>query len=288
MECLDTETLCMHLDHELDAQQQQDVLAHLGVCQACTAKLVALQEDDAVYRQLKLKGDSLTAHGLDCLGPEELSAYASGSLTSEEGQPIEQHLQACDTCLTEVMTIRKMMRVLRRDGLIAPPAHLAERVKSTFTRVAQPSEAEKLGTFILQLARDGLKFIEAALIPQHTQLTIGGHLLPAGAFRGSQTDAQAVVLIDIHQRAGDLDLRLSTLPEAQQTVLLRLQVHKQGRPVVRGRVSLSTHERTLSSRQTSDLGEVEFPRLTPGDYTLRLPQEHIETQIILRPAPEEK
>ena len=51
---------------------------------------------------------------------------------------------------------------------------------------------------------------------------------------------------------------------------------------VKQRVALAAGSRLLSSSMTSAQGVVEFPRLTPGEYTVRVPQEHVETQLVLR------
>lgn len=282
MECFDAETLSMYLDNELDPQRRQDMVVHLSTCQSCTAKLRALRESDTMRSTALVRARSTPAPGSTCYGAEELSAYASGLLTTQEAQPLEQHLLACDVCLKEVMAIHSTLSRLRRGDLIPPPARLVTAAKQEFATVGAKATVEKLGILIIQVAREGLKFIEAAFLPEHAQLAVGGHLIPAGAFRGVQDDTDAAALIDIRQSVGDLELRIYALHEDQQTVLLRLQIRMQGKPLAHRRVSLSSNSRTLSANQTSDAGEVEFPRLTLGDYTIRLPQENIETQFILR------
>src|SRR5262249_31659968 len=71
----------------------------------------------------------------------------------------------------------------------------------------------------------------------------------------------AVALLVIQQSLRDLDLRLSVLQEDAGTVLVKVQLRKQGQPVVRQRVSLSVGGRLLASSMTSAQGMVEFPRL---------------------------
>ena len=105
----------------------------------------------------------------------------------------------------------------------------------------------------------------------------------SGAFRSSQDDPDAAALIDLRQSIGDLDLHMQVLHEDGDTVLLRIELQKQAQPVAKTRVALVSGGRTRSSSRTSDTGEVDFPRLPPGDYTVRVPQENVETQLILRP-----
>jgi hypothetical protein len=149
---------------------------------------------------------------------------------------------------------------------------------------AAPSGVEKLGTLILQLAADGLKFVEALLLPEHVQLAVGGQLVPVGALRSAPDSAVAVTLLDIQQQVRDLDLHLRVLQEEPQMVQVNIRVTKQGHPWVRKRVSLFRQGRLVQSSPTSTRGEAVFSRLAPGEYTIRLPQENVETQVVLRTA----
>jgi anti-sigma factor RsiW len=143
MECLDMETLCMHLDHELDARMQRDVAEHLSTCQSCRDKLGALGGHDAMHKKALISRGSRPVQGHTCYSAEELSAYASGQLTPQETVPFERHLQGCDVCLGEVMAIRRMMSLLDREPLLAPPANLVATAKQALAsgepEVAQAS-----------------------------------------------------------------------------------------------------------------------------------------------------
>ena len=284
MECLDIEVLSMHLDHELDAGMHAEVTEHLRTCQGCADRLRALTEHDARLRSAHPSPRTPEAHRPACYSAEELSAYASGLLTAQEETRLEQHLQTCDVCLHEVMALSGTLSLLRREPLSAPPANLVAAVQKGFGSVEQQSVVERLGAVVIQMAADGLKFIEALLIPEQVRLAIGGQLVPAGAFRSASGREAAVALLDIQQSLRDFDLRLSVLQEDAGTVLMKVQLRKQGQPVVRQRVSLSVGGRLLASSMTSAQGMVEFPRLAPGEYTVRVPQEHVETQLVLRAA----
>jgi hypothetical protein len=148
--------------------------------------------------------------------------------------------------------------------------------------VTEKSAVENLGALVIQVARDGLQFIEALLLPEHVRLAIGGQLVPVGAFRSAQSSAQTVALLNIQQSIRELDLSLSLLQDDNDAVLLKVRLTKQGQPLVRQRVSLASAGRLLYSSNTSASGEVEFSRLGPGAYTVRIPQEHVETQLTLR------
>jgi hypothetical protein len=91
-----------------------------------------------------------------------------------------------------------------------------------------------------------------------------------------------VTLLDIHQQVRDLDVHLRLLQEEPQTVQVNIRVVRQGQLWARKRVSLFRQGRLVQSSPTSTRGEVVFSRLTPGDYTIRLPQENVETQVVLR------
>jgi hypothetical protein len=63
-----------------------------------------------------------------------------------------------------------------------------------------------------------------------------------------------------------------------------VQARKHGGPLGHQRIELLRHGRLLYSAPTSASGESETLRLAPGAYTVRLPEEHVETQYILRSA----
>jgi hypothetical protein len=245
MECLNTEILCLYLDNELDTWTHHDVAAHLSRCQSCADKLRALQEDDARLRESCASRRAPEASGHACYRAEDLSAYASGLLTSWQTAGVEQHLHTCDTCLGEVMALHKTLRQLQRNPLLAPPARLVTAAQRAFAGGEHPSVLEKLGALIIQVATEGLRFVEAALLPADVRITIGGHLLPAPAFRSMPEATGAAAFLDIQQKVRDLVLHIGALHEDGETVLLKVQLYKQGSPLARQRVSLLSHGRLL-------------------------------------------
>src|SRR5215813_1528768 len=282
MECLTTEVLCLHIQNELDVQTQQHVETHLRACQNCMDRLRTMQEHDAMLRSVLVRSQARQVQSQRCCSAEELSAYANGLLTPQEMARCEQHLDTCDFCLSEVMAMRHMQHLLKRAAPLTPPASVVAAARREFARAEQPSVLERLGSLIIQVATDGLKFVEAVLLPEDVRLAINGYPLPAAAFRGAPAATEAVALLDIQQTVHDLALHMQVLHEGQETVLVKIQVQKQGAPWARRQVILASAGRTLYARNTSGSGEVAFPRLVPGEYTLRLPQEHVETQLILR------
>jgi anti-sigma factor RsiW len=284
VECPGIEVLSMYLDHELDPQMQQDLIAHLNTCPACAETLAGLQQNHTMLNSILTGPQVPRQTGRPCYSPEILSAYADGLLAPQEAPDLETHLHTCDVCMDEVMACRKTLSLLRYGKPIAPPAHLVAAVQQQWTGATRPSLVEKLGTMILQVATEGLTFVEALLCPEHVRLAISGQLLPAGALRSPQETTGATALVDIQQTVRDIDIHMRLLHEAQHTVLLQVQLRSQGKPVARRRVTLVRHETTLASHTTSPNGDVSFPRLTPGEYTVRIPQDNVETSLILRAA----
>jgi len=135
---------------------------------------------------------------------------------------------------------------------------------------------------VLQVAADGLTFIEALLVPEHVRLAIRGQLLPIGALRNMQGTAEVTALVDMQQTVREIEIQMRVLHESPATVLLQVQLRQRTTPLARCRVILASHAVTLASHPTSASGEVRFPRLAPGDYTLRIPQENLETHLIVR------
>ncbi|MDH3599826.1 MAG: zf-HC2 domain-containing protein [Candidatus Tectomicrobia bacterium] len=283
MECLDTETLCMYMDDELDAAAREAVEAVLSTCQHCAERLQSLREHDTLLQNAWLSAAPASLSSCDDGDPQQLSGYASQQLPAEEMARVEQHLRTCDACLQDVLSMRRMMRLLHREPLLTPPPGLVAQVRAGFATTPRPTVVEQLGTLVVQVAQNGLKFVESLGLPEEVRFAVGGQLAPAGAFRSPRDDPDAAALIDLRQSVGDLDLHLQVLHEDGDTVLLHIELQKQARPIAKTRVALVSGGRTRSSSRTSDAGEVDFPRLPPGDYTVRVPQENVETQLILRP-----
>lgn len=281
MECLDTETLCMHMDHELDTPTRHEVVQHLNTCQRCTEKLRSWQANHTLLRGIMPLVQPPGTPELHCYSAEELSTYASGLLTRTEIPSFEQHLLMCDQCLEEVVGIHRMRRLLKEEMLLTPPAHLVAAAQQQMAPQA-PSLGNQLGTLIIQIAQGGLKFLEALFIPENVQVAIGGRLIPAGAFRSAQGTADTTALVEMQQTVHDLQLHVQALYEQGETVLLRVRVQKRGTPLVRTRVTLMANGRTVASHPTSAHGEVEFPRLAPAEYTLKIAQEHLETRLVFQ------
>jgi hypothetical protein len=288
MECFHIDTLRLHLDNALDVQMHHAMAVHLSICRRCADKLRTIQEDDARLRRGLANLKVPEVHGRSCYPAEALSAYVSGLLTAREAFDMEQHLHTCDGCLGEVMMLHKTRCLLQRESLLVPPRRLVTAVQQACTGAEQAQEAgwEKCGTLIIQVAKEGLRFVKATLLPAHVQCTVGGHLLPAPALRSTPEASGAAALLDIQQTMRELVLHIGVWHEDGETVRLKVQLYKQGRPLARQRVSLVSHGRLLYASHTSSDGRLTFPRLPPGEYTLRIPQEHVETQVILRSAGE--
>src|SRR5262245_61594706 len=226
MECLTTEVLCLHIQHELAAQTQQHVEMHLRACQNCADRLRTMQEHDAMLRRTLVRSQSRQVRNQPCCSAEELSAYASGLLPPQGMARCEQHLHVCDVCLGEVMAMRHMQRLLKRAASLTPPASMVAAARHGFARAEQPTVLERLGALIIQVATDGLTFVEAVLLPEDVRLAINGYPLPAAAFRGAPAATEAVALLDIQQTVRDLALAIHVLHEDRETVLVTIQVRK--------------------------------------------------------------
>ena len=214
MECLNTEVLCLHLQNELDSETQQHVEAHLRACQSCADRLKTMQEDDAMLRSVLVRAPARQVRSQGCCSAEELSAYANGLLTPQETARCERHLDTCDFCLGEVMAMRHMQRLLKHAAPLTPPASVVAAARRGFAKAAQPSVLEQLGSLIIQVATDGLKFVEALLLPEDVRLAINGRAALEADAHGAENAprltrhrvAQAAQT-GVRERRGDGDAR---------------------------------------------------------------------------------
>ena len=79
MECLTPEVLCLHIQHELDAQTQQHVETHLRACQNCTDRFRTMQEHDAMLRSVLVRSPAQLSPEpalLQCGGTQRLRQWS--------------------------------------------------------------------------------------------------------------------------------------------------------------------------------------------------------------------
>jgi hypothetical protein len=169
------------------------------------------------------------------------------------------------------------MRLVEQAPLLTPPSSLVAAVQQTFT----PPLLQTLGTLIIQVLRDGLKFIEARFVPEAVRIAIDEQLLPAGAFRKSAGSTEAFARLDIRQTLGALACHISAMPDEGGTVLLTVQLQKHGVPLAHRRVLLLRDDMIQHASTTSDRGVVSFRQLNPGEYTMQVREEKVETQVVL-------
>jgi anti-sigma factor RsiW len=101
----------------LDGVAEPAVLAHLGQCPACRARLAAAERADA---QLQA-----ALHAWDCPPVGRLADYTLGRLAAEAAVQVEAHTIVCAACAGEVGALQLL---LAGDGsLAAAPAHLPPR-----------------------------------------------------------------------------------------------------------------------------------------------------------------
>jgi hypothetical protein len=273
----------MYMDDELDTSAREAVEAVLSTCQHCAERLQSLREHDTMLQNAWISSAPESVSRCDSPDPQQLSAYVSQQLPTEEMALVEQHLRTCEACLQDVLSMRRMMRLLHSEPLLTPPTGLVAQARAAWATGPRQTVVEQLGTLVVQVARNGLKFVESLGLPDEVRFAVGGQLAPAGAFRSTRDDPDAAALIDLRQTVDELDLHMQVLHEDGDTILLHIELRKQAQPIAKTRVALVSGGRTRSSSRTSDAGAVDFPRLPPGHYTVRVPQENVETQLILRP-----
>jgi len=282
--------LSMYLDGELDHAASQTLAAHLTSCQRCgqtVRRWEAVQRamGEAFMRRTESRSE---VRDSACTRPAELSSYANGLLTEHEQEAVEDHLRRCDPCLAEVMALRHTLRRLRKDQWLSPPDPLAQRARQAIMAGEQTGGIRQLGRVVIQVAKRGLKVLDLSGASPALDLQVLLLPTPATAFRRRSEDDQSgwSQALEIQAMVGTLELTIKLLHEQDETVGGTIWVQKEGQPLSRARVTLRKAGRTVYSRRLSLDGHMNLPQLTPGEYVMSIPEEGVETMVLLQASAE--
>lgn len=189
---------------------------------------------------------------MQCAGIEQLLDFAQGRAEPALVDQIQAHLvSGCARCQSELVWIRKLVRLTASDESVEPPPWVLRRAIGLFQILSQPPAPSLLQRLVASLVFDSL-----------TQPQMAG-------VRQSSSTARQILY-----RAGDWDVDLSLeAAEESETVDITGQVLKaEASPeeVAGIPVHLTQAGNIVLSTQTDRLGEFTFDRVPRGTYELNL------------------
>lgn len=218
----------------------------------------------------------------ECPKDQELYNYTVGALIGGEKSVIEKHLIDCDPCLREVVHFKRSLRAMSQDENSLVPAELIEKViKLVSERKRTVSTQKKVTEYIISLTERGLKLIKTNLLPEGVEVNIGNNLIPAHAFRKGMEEKEEI--LSIEQKIENINIKVELIRGEGIRASMKVFIMKDEIPLKKARITLYMDNRLLLSRNTSNHGKAEFPNITMGYYTIKIPKEDLEMRFRFLP-----
>jgi hypothetical protein len=218
----------------------------------------------------------------ECPKGQDLHSYTVGVLIGEKKQVIEKHLIECDPCLKEVVHFKRSLRAMSLSENIPVPTELKDKViLLTPEREKTQSTQKKAIEYIISLTEQGLKFIKTNLLPEDIEVNVSKNLIPAHAFREGMEEKDECLIIE--QKKENINIKVDIIRGEGISVSMNVLVMKDELPLSKARITLYMDDLLLLSRNTADNGKAEFPNITLGDYTIKIPKEDLEMRFRILP-----
>ncbi len=119
------------------------------------------------------------------------------------------------------------------------------------------------------------------LLPENIEINISKNLIPAHAFREGMEDKEEC--LSIEQKRENINIKVELVRGEGINVSMNVLVIKDELPLKKARITLYMDKLLLLSRNTADNGRAEFPNITLGDYTIKIPKEDLEMRLRILP-----
>jgi hypothetical protein len=162
------------------------------------------------------------------------------------------------------------------------PTELKDKViLLTPERGETQSTQKKITEYIISLTEQGLKFIKTSLLPEGIEVNVSKNLIPAHAFRKGMEKKEEC--LSIEQKKENINIKVELVRGEGINVSMNILVMKDELPLKKARITLYMDNLLLLSRNTADNGNAEFPNITLGDYTIKIPKEDLEMRFRILP-----
>ena len=281
--------LSQHADGELPPAETGAIVEHLASCPACRTQLARMRSvtGAAVLGGHVAATESATRPGptgapegddarpADCPSPSLLSGWEDPALPAGARATLERHLEACDSCLADVLTARRLLARLDATPPLPVPQPLQARVASLWGEPVARTPA--LTRLVVRVTRAGAELLDSHLVAPLRDLIESASPLPATR---SAATADSVRSFTLH--GPDATIVASIAAEGDAVGLtLRLE-GEDGAPLADQRVFLRHRGRSLYSARTGADGLLRMPGIEHGVYEVDCPGIATAFQLDLR------
>ncbi len=278
--CLDESLFSQFLDRELEAEEERQIAHHLATCPECRARVGRMGRAAGIARTqfpVLRRRFSLLASSSPCPSLEKVTAYMQGLLATEDDLQIEQHLQACDTCLQEAKEASRVLFFLSSPQETPVPAALRAQMARLWENSPAKDYPQSLPRLVIQMAERGLQLIESYLAPP--LLEVQEVLAPLAAYRSGDSSSA----LSLKLNAGESEIAVLAIPEEDGVAVTLTLLGPERKALADRRIFLRQQGRAIFSARTDRQGVVRVPRLEPGSYEVACDEIHTTFHLELRP-----
>lgn len=251
-------------DGELPATEARFLLAHVGECPACDARLsrlgrVLAATSSAAYHAGPGEAAARTAA---CPSPDLLVGWRDPALPTPDRAALGRHLESCDACLGEALGASRLLARLDATPPLLVPDALKSRVASLWSA---PAEESALSRLVVRVTRAGAELVESRLLAPLRELVA----VPVAAPAMRSSGGSAALSFELH--AAEATITTTIVPAGDGVGLSLRIVDEDGEPLAEQRVYLRRHGRSLYSARTDAGGRLRMPGVERGVYEVACP-----------------
>src|SRR5258705_1378998 len=129
--CPEISALSSFLDDELEESKNEEIRLHIQNCATCADQINRFQTVDHLIRKHLPEPMTVSdrSRTVDCMSPEDMTAYLHDLLPVDEKKRVEEHLDGCDACLSEFSSLVTATNQLERSKTEPLPDALRQRVE---------------------------------------------------------------------------------------------------------------------------------------------------------------
>ncbi|HKZ56960.1 MAG TPA: zf-HC2 domain-containing protein [Thermodesulfovibrionales bacterium] len=275
MECISDDVIENLFDSDLSDQEREIIFSHLAECDMCAERAMAIAVSE---KALIEKLTNLRTHSHDsikqtegCLSKKLILGYVIGELPQLEMRSVDAHLESCDACLKEMMSIQS--RYINDVELGFDTQVLTASMRAGNLTPEQKSPVSEGRNLIISLLEDVTRHIIEVI---QTTGTVLKSPIPLEASRGT---GRSTTTGTVHIRKDFIDYDMSaevTVKKGNKpgTYTMKLSLMKLlGNEITGALESITVRIRGGNVDKeviTDNSGEVVFSNLPMGGYKIVL------------------